>query len=206
MKVKICGLRTADDARIVARAGVDLAGLVLVPGSRRHLGLDDARRVRDALGDVEPVAVFRDAPLDVVDAAIDALGVRWVQLHGDEPPDAVRHVAARCDVIRAVARHRFDLLDVAALAPHVAAFLVDGAEPGSGRPVDHRGLDRDLFAGRPFWVAGGLGPDDVAEVVERVRPDGVDVATGVTEQGRLSAARVSAFVEQARSAARRRSS
>lgn len=206
MKVKICGLRSADDARVVAAAGVDLAGLVLVPGSRRHLALDDARRVRDALGDVEPVAVFRDAPIEVVDAAIDALDVRWVQLHGDEPSAMVRHVASRCSVIRAVARHRIDQLDVAALAPHVAAFLVDGAEPGSGQPVDHRGLEGDRFAGRPFWVAGGLDPDNVEEIVERVRPHGVDVATGVTDAGRLSAARALAFVERARSADRRRAS
>jgi len=204
VKVKICGLRSADDARVVAAAGVDLAGLVLVPGSRRHLGLDDARRVRDALGDVEPVAVFRDAPIEVLDAAIDALAVTWVQLHGDEPLDVVRHVAARCVVIRAVARDRVHHLDVGALAPHVAAFLVDGAEPGSGRPVDHRGIDVGRLGGRPLFVAGGLDPDNVAAVVERVRPQGVDVATGVTEGGALSSARVHAFVEQARSAARRR--
>lgn len=206
MKVKICGLRTEADARLVAAAGADLAGLVLVPGSRRALDLDQARRVRDALGDVEPIVVFRDASVATIDAAIGALAVRWVQLHGDEPIATVRHVAARCAVIRALPRDRIEAFDVQATAPHVAAFLVDGAEPGSGRRVDHAGIDAGRLGGRPFYVAGGLDPDNVASVVERVRPDGVDVATGVTEGGRLSAARVGAFVERARSADRRRTS
>lgn len=202
MKVKICGLRTAEDAAAVAAAGVELAGLIFVPGTRRFLTLEAARPVRAALGAVEPVGVFRDASAEDILSTVDALELRWVQLHGSEPLGTVRQVAARCRLIRSVLVTAIDELDVAGLAPLVAAFLVDGAQPGSGVAVDHRPATRDRFGGRPFFVAGGLGPDNVADVVTRVRPDGVDVATGVTSEGRLCPIRLASFVQRARAAAR----
>ncbi len=200
MKVKICGVRSERDALAVVRAGADLAGVNFIPGTKRFVAPEDAGALCAALGAERAVGIFRDAPFQLVLETVDALGLRWVQLHGHEPPAMVRRLADRCRVIRAVVSSEVDRLHMAELAPLVAAFLVDGPAPGSGAPVTHDGISTALFFGRPFFVAGGLAPRTVAEVVRRLRPDGVDVATGVTSGGVIDPDLVASFIEQARGA------
>jgi len=200
MKIKICGVRSVRDAELVREAGAELAGLNFVPRSRRYLRASEAPAVRRALGAVEAVGVFMDEELDVMLAAADALELRWVQLHGREPLATVRRVSRRCAVIRAVIASELADTDMTALAPWVSAFLLDGASPGSGTPVLHPTDLRASLCGRPFFVAGGLRPDNVADAVRRTHPDGVDVATGVTAGGSIDAVLLGSFVERARAA------
>jgi len=198
MMVKICGLRSVDDARLVREHGADLAGLILVPGSKRCLTQADALRIRRALGDVEVVGVFRDATPEVVANAAAALSLDWIQLHGQESLETVERLGARFRVMRALSTAALEASYVEALAPHVAAFLVDGPVPGSGQETDHARIDGAAFLGRPFFVAGGLHAGNVGRIIARARPDGVDVATGVTEGGTIVAHRLAAFIASAR--------
>jgi phosphoribosylanthranilate isomerase len=200
VKVKICGVRTPRDAELVARSGADLAGLNFVPESRRFLRAQAAAEVRGALGDVTPVGVFRDAPIDEILRLVDALDLSWVQLHGRESIATLERVAARCSVIRALPIEDADRPEVEEMARWTSAFLVDGPVPGSGVAVDCSRLCRARFEGRPLFLAGGLRPENVADLVRRARPDGVDVATGVTHDGAIDGALVASFVERARGA------
>ena len=202
MKIKVCGVRTMAAARACDRGGADMAGLNFVSTSRRRVDVRGARGLLPALGAVTPVGVFMDQPGEEVAAVALALGLSWVQLHGAEGPELCRGLAGRFSVIKALtADEALDSDLVAAYAPHVCAFLVDGRAPGSGRAWRWSRLASfgGVVAGRPLWLAGGLCPESVAGAVVCARPKGVDVASGVETDGEQDEARIVAFCEAARS-------
>ena len=205
MQIKICGLRTVADALACVTAGVDLAGLNFVPASRRYVGAG-AAAVRAALGSVKPVGVFADTPADQIRAHAEAIDLSWIQLHGKETPADCAALSGYA-IIKAVDHDALSRpADLRAYAPHVAAFLVDGRVPGSGRPWDFRTLQPHLENGqlwkRPVFVAGGLDPENVAGVVTALAPYGVDVASGIEIDHRPDPGRITAFCAAARRARR----
>ncbi len=207
VQVKVCGIRDRDGARACATAGVDFAGLNFVPGTRRAIDPERARGLLPLLGVARPVAVTRDAPTDLALRIARDLGVRWIQLHGTESPEHCEHLAVhgRLRVIKAITAA--DAADPGLLRAYAASanvLLVDGREPGSGRPWPWPDLApllrgaRGLLAGVPWWLAGGLGPDNVAAGVAALRPSGVDAASGVERDGSTDLARVASFCRAAR--------
>jgi phosphoribosylanthranilate isomerase len=203
--VKVCGLTTPEDAACAADAGADAIGLVFWPKSPRAVDLDAARRIAAAVPPaVVRVGVFVDAPADAIAQAVDAVGLDLVQLHGAEPP-AILDVLPR----RAWKALRVGAGFAAAeLAPwsRAAGVLLDarveGMPGGSGRSFDWA-VAASLRERVGFLVlAGGLDAENVGRAVVTVRPDGVDVSTGVeSAPGRKDPARVRAFVQAARAAA-----
>lgn len=199
--VKICGVTTPDDARDVASAGADAIGVNFWPASRRFAGERAAEILAAIPTGVLKVGVFVNPdPAEVV-AALQVHQLDRIQLHGDERPEAFAHVA-RERTIRAVrVRDATSLQDLAAWRG--ALFLYDADVPGYGgggvtAPWDV--LSRG--APRPFLLAGGLTPDNVAAAIRALRPDGVDVASGVeSAPGRKDLGRVRDFIARARQAA-----
>ncbi|MEZ4471529.1 MAG: phosphoribosylanthranilate isomerase [bacterium] len=197
LTVKICGVRDAASARAAARA--DHAGFVFAPGRRRTVDVPTARALRPLLGAARAVGVFLEVPLPQVRAIADAVGLDAVQLHGPVSPADCAALAPLA-VWRAVAvDEAFDPAQLAAFVPHVAAFVLDAATPGGGRPFDHARVAH-LRLGRPWILAGGLTPETVADAIARTRPDGVDCASGIERDGHPDPARVAAFIENARRA------
>jgi phosphoribosylanthranilate isomerase len=180
MIVKICGVMRVEDGLAAAEAGADLVGLNFWSGSRRHVAMAVARAIADALpAHVRTVGVFVNAPADEIDATIAAVGLDLVQLHGDETADFCRPFAAR-----AIRAFRVGVAaDLEPLASHPAAqFLLDTPSAGyggSGRTFDWTLAIAAHRYRRPFFLAGGLTPDNVADAIARVEPHGVDVAGGV---------------------------
>lgn len=212
--VKVCGLRSPEAARACADAGVDFAGLNFVPGRPRCLTQDRAVDLLAELGAVQPVALFRDAEAARIDDLAGALGVRWIQLHGGESPEQCVRLAARQHGRRIIKALTADQVrDAGAMRAYAAAvevFLVDGREPGSGRPWSWAALTEararlrerrpGLLAGRPFWIAGGLDPDNVAEGIHALAPAGVDAASGLERGGETAPELIHGFVRAARAA------
>jgi phosphoribosylanthranilate isomerase len=178
VRVKICGLTRPEDAVAAEAAGVDAVGLILHAPSRRLVDLAQAEAIVAPLGPfVARVGVVVDAPDDFLDEAIDRLRLDVLQFHGSEGEDDMAPYRDRVRLLKAV---RFSTsLDIAALARlPVDAVLVDGSEPGSGRPFPWEEAPR--LAELPRWIlAGGLTPENVADAVRRLGPYGVDVASGV---------------------------
>lgn len=198
-RVKICGITSVDDARMVIDAGADAIGLVFA-GSKRRIDVDTARAiVRCVPPFVAVVGVFMDAPVEEVLAIASAVGCDTVQLHGNEDPAYCRRVvAAGYRVIKRIRVHDADTpaeLRVRMEPYRVHGFLLD---PGAG--------DGRLFAWSvargltgPIIVAGGLTPANVQDVLRVLRPYAVDVSSGVERApGKKDPEKVRAFLRAVR--------
>ncbi len=199
MFVKICGLANEDDALLAAALGADAVGLVFAPSPRQVSKAVARDIVRRLPPEILTVGVFRNESRSRVVELANTVGLRIVQLHGDESPEDTRWIAERVpSVIRA-----FSVTDPA--LRHLDEFgpvdvMVDGSEPGSGRSFDWSALLR-LGLDRPIILAGGLDPDNVADAIAAVRPWGVDVSTGVeSSPGHKDPVKVRRFIANARSA------
>lgn len=203
--VKVCGITREEDARVAVESGASALGLNFVSRSKRRVDVEVARRIADAVrGRVELVGVVADESADRLRELVNEVGLDWVQLHGDEPPEFVNAVP-----------HSFKALGIGGSTDVDAArgfpgprLLVDaksaGVSGGTGRAFDWR-LVEELAQARPIILAGGLTPENVARAVEQVSPWGVDVAGGVEVAGdprRKDPEKVAAFVRSARGARR----
>lgn len=199
--VKVCGITTVADARACVALGVDALGLNFWPGTPRCVSLERARQVADAVGDaVELVAVFVDASVEEIRRVREITSLRWVQLHGVEPPAQVEALLPEAYKAVGVA----DAGDVrAALGYPGDKLLLDarvpGAMPGGTGHAFDWALATEVARRRQLVLAGGLHAGNVAEAVARVRPWRVDVASGVERApGVKDLAKVEAFVRAAK--------
>ena len=201
MFVKICGIVRPIDATAAIDAGADAIGLNFVPTSSRSIDLDTARAVLAIVPDhIMTVGIFRDHSPSEVLAITSTLGLRAAQLHGDGSSKDTAAVAAGVDTVIKVVAAESPTLD--SIGDHNADIvMVDAADPGGGVPFDWH-LVGDLVTKHKVLLAGGLRPSNVAEAIGRVRPWGVDVATGVESEPRRKDARAIAhFVDAAASSA-----
>lgn len=202
VKVKICGVTSAADARAAVAAGADFVGVNFVPASPRCLTPERAAAVAAAAVGATVVAVFADADPDEVRRASDAVGARLLQFHGAESPD----YCGRFDrpVIKAVrAPDAETLARLAERYAGVAHLLVDAWAPGrlggTGRRLDVEAAS--VLDPARLFVAGGLDADSVAAIVARLRPYAVDVATGVeSSPGVKDHGEIERFVRYAKAA------
>jgi phosphoribosylanthranilate isomerase len=177
MFVKICGITTEEDALLAVALGADAVGFVFAPSPRQiaaGVARDIARRLPP---EVLTVGVFRNETSRRVVEITQAAGLRGAQLHGHESMTDTRWVADRVPVvIKGFAAGDPHLDDFDAYGASIA--LVDSPLPGSGEVFDWS-LAEGAPANRRLLLAGGLTPENVAEAIDRVRPWGVDVSTGV---------------------------
>lgn len=214
-RIKICGITNVADARVAAEAGADALGLNFFSKSRRFVASAAAREIAAAVpAGVTRVGVFVNQSAAEISQIITALGLDCVQLHGDEPAEIVSELPVDVKIVRAFRCGRAGLAPLASYLKSCCAVgrvpdlvLVDadaaGEFGGSGQRADWARVarERDLIRGVPLVLAGGLAPENVAEAIATVRPDGVDVASGVeSSPGNKDAAKVRGFVAAARAA------
>jgi phosphoribosylanthranilate isomerase len=210
MRVKICGLCSAADARLAADAGADYAGVILSPVGSRRQTVEGAASIFEGAGSLVRVGVFVDADVDTILATAKILGLGVLQLHGAETGDVVDRLRAAGDwrIWKAVRlRTPLDLIEaLAKWSGRADGLLLDGwsvrGHGGVGASFawqDVAPLRDRVPAGMELIVAGGLDPDNVGLAIRTLAPDTVDVSSGVeTSPGVKSADRVRAFVKVAR--------
>jgi phosphoribosylanthranilate isomerase len=199
--VKICGVTTPEDAAFAAAAGADAIGINFWPRSKRYVAPSAARAIVDAIpADVLKVGVFVDAAAVEVERCVDELGLDRAQLHGDE--QALAFGAFDPARLIRVVRVRDESSFAAEADWRPALWLYDAHVEGfGGAGVTAPWSLIAARARRPFLLAGGLTPENVADAIVAVRPAGVDVASGVElSPGRKDPAKVEAFIFAARAA------
>ncbi len=199
-KIKICGITNATDALAAVEAGADALGFVFHRQSPRWV---DAKVVKAIVSDlppfVLPVGVFVDEDANVVRDLMDECGLALAQLHGDEPASYCERLGR--PVVKAIRlKDRGSLLALAEFRgrAQVRGFVVDAfsedAYGGTGQTADWNLAAEAANAAR-ILLAGGLTPANVVEAIERVRPYGVDVSSGVeASPGKKDPEKVRAFI------------
>jgi phosphoribosylanthranilate isomerase len=209
--VKICGINSREAADAALRAGVDFAGLVFFERSPRHLPLDQSAVLARLLrGRTRIVTLLVDPTDSVLDETLAAVSPDLIQLHGSESPARVAAIAARSGrpIIKVLAIA--DSQDVArahAYEDVVDYLLFDAkADASATRPGGWgSAFDWQLVSGRtfrrPFGLAGGLNPENVARAIKVSGASFVDASSGVEDApGRKSPDKIAAFVANARNA------
>ena len=177
-RVKICGITRPEDGREAAALGADAIGLVFVERSPRRVDVDPARAICAALPPLTTsVGLFMNAEPAFVRSVLEAVPLNWLQFHGDESADYCRSFGR--PYIKALPMGSPDSVDYADW-PDASALLLDahaaGGMGGSGQRLDWSALTPPE---RPWILAGGLSPDNVAEAVRALKPTAVDVSSGV---------------------------
>ncbi|WP_297364041.1 phosphoribosylanthranilate isomerase [Acidiferrobacter sp.] len=180
-RVKICGITRPTDAAAAAAAGADAIGLVFYRPSPRHVDIDTARAILDAVPPfVTRVGLFVDAAADEIEAVLASVALDVLQFHGRETPEECRRYGR--PYLKAISMG--EGVDVRAAEAHYASaqgLLLDthqkGRPGGTGQIFDWGRIPAGL--GKPVILAGGLSVANVAAAIDQVRPYAVDVSGGV---------------------------
>lgn len=205
MKIKICGVKRIEDATTAADHGADFLGFIFVPSSPRFIEPEEAAVVAAAVRkDREKppkfVGVFRDASNDYIREIASIVGLDLIQLHGAEGEEDIRELGI--PVIKSL--RVGDTLPDTSATPTAAWLLFDTYDErrsgGTGRRFDWSLLA--LYSrSKPFFLSGGITPENVSAAISLVRPDAIDVASGVeSEPGVKDHAKLAQLFERVRRA------
>jgi len=216
IKVKICGIRSLEDALVAAEAGADFIGMVFVPERHRRITPKEAKIIVDGVrssGGPVPriVGLFADQAIEEVAGIVEYCALDLVQLCGKESVEYAGQTG--CDVIKVVhVAESATAEDDAGTGARVKEFsgvghlvtldrYVEGIQGGTGKGFDWDVAASLSQAGHPFLLAGGLTPENVSDAITNVKPWGVDVSSGVETNGDKDHGKIKDFMQAAREAA-----
>lgn len=226
-KIKMCGLRNLEDIEAVNEWKPDYAGFVFAPESRRYVTAEQAAELKDHLDpQIQAVGVFVDEAPERVAALLNEGVIDLAQLHGSEdeeylvrlreltlkPVIQAFRILSREDVVRAMKSSADEiLLDSGAGTGSTFNWEVLRIESGYDRAIDaekdgerafctKRNREKSLYAEetRPYFLAGGLNPQNVTEAIRQLHPYAVDVSSGIETDGSKDREKIAAFVTAVR--------
>lgn len=191
VQVKICGITQPQQGVKIMAMGANHLGFICVPQSPRYIAPVGIAAVVEALAvagysSASTIGVFANATPETIVATVEESGLTGIQLHGAEPPalcQQLRQCFPHHTLIKALrVKEAATLATAQAYAPWVDALLLDAYHPdqlgGTGHTLDWDTL-RDFRPACPWWLAGGLNPDNVATALALTQPDGIDLSSGV---------------------------
>ena len=188
-KVKICGLSTPEAVKTAVEAGADYIGFVFAP-SKRQVTLEQARQLATGIPKgVQKVGVFVSPQREEVEQACQVVGLDLIQVHGPMDETILQDLPQQ--MIRAVQ------VGKDATLPETSAdyLLFDAPVAGSGQTFDWQKLESQKFT-KPFFIAGGLTEDNVADAIRFFNPYAVDVSSGVETNGIKDQEKIKRFIER----------
>ena len=198
VKVKICGLRRPEDIEAANAAKPDYVGFIFVPETKRYVNPDLAASFRrDLAADIQTVGVFVNAPIEEVVAICQAGTIDLVQLHGEEDQAYIAHLKGQVDqnIIKSVA-----VGDELVVDPNQADYLLfDSLSPsrgGSGKIFVWEMVS--AYKEKPFFLAGGLGVENIEEALKVVQPYAVDASSSLETDGVKDPVKMQEFVAKIR--------
>ncbi|WP_434121043.1 phosphoribosylanthranilate isomerase [Salinicoccus roseus] len=196
MKIKICGVQSVEAAWWAVEAGVDMIGLMFAD-SRRKIGVAEAREIVRAVGqDIDCTGVFVNEPIDEVRRIYEAVGLDFVQLHGDESRDYAE--ALDIPVIKAFSIRQTDIRE---MFRYSADYILIDSPPGryrggTGHAFDWSALDHPDVDQSRLILAGGINSGNIRQAYESVSPAYVDISSGVETDGAKDRKKIFELTEQ----------
>ena len=195
-KIKMCGLSRIEDIEAANAIKPDYIGFVFAEISKRRVSALEASKLKSKLApDIKAVGVFLDDKLDFVASMLNLGIVDMVQLHGSEDEEYIERVRQITNkpIIKAfIIRSKEDV--ERAERSTADYILLDGGK-GEGKAFDWS-LLKDIK--RPYFLAGGLNPDNVSDAVKALKPYAVDVSTGIETDGVKDREKMTAFADAVR--------
>ncbi|BAZ52296.1 N-(5'-phosphoribosyl)anthranilate isomerase [Nostoc sp. NIES-4103] len=187
MRVKICGITQPDQSFAIASLGATALGFICVPTSPRYVTTAQIQAaVAQLPKNVDRIGVFANADISEISDTVINSGLTGVQLHGDESPefcDQLRQALPQVEIIKALRIRSVEHLnETINYAQYVDTLLLDAYHPqqlgGTGQTLDWQMLQQ-FSPGCPWFLAGGLTPDNIVTALSQVKPDGIDLSSGV---------------------------
>jgi phosphoribosylanthranilate isomerase len=187
MRIKICGIKDPEQGRFIVNSGATALGFVCVPKSPRFINAAQINSVVELIpSSIDIIGVFANTSMEnIQDIAINS-GLTGIQLHGDESVEFcrnIRELLPDLEIIKALRiRDIFDLQNISVYQNYVDTVLLDAYHPkqlgGTGKTIDWKILRR-LDPGIPWFLAGGLTPNNIIEALKYLKPNGIDLSSGV---------------------------
>ena len=196
MKVKICGLRRPQDVAAANAAKPDYIGFIFAEKSKRYVTPETALALKHQLAsNIQAVGVFVDASVETIADIVKSGAIDMVQLHGHEDTAFLEELRKEvsCPIIKAHVIHTPEDAKNAEAFPADHVLLDSGS--GSGQTFDWSVLQK---VQRPYFLAGGLSPENVTAAIRQLHPYGVDVSSGVETDGYKDAEKMARFVKACR--------
>ncbi|MEM9272832.1 MAG: phosphoribosylanthranilate isomerase [Cyanobacteria bacterium P01_F01_bin.143] len=188
MRIKICGITKAEQANKIAQLGATALGFICVARSPRYVTSSQiARIIRQLTISVDNIGVFANAEIGEIAQIVIETGLSGVQLHGAESPEFCQQlcqaVPSKIEIIKAFRiKTPESLAETALYGDYVDTLLLDAYDPqmlgGTGKTINWQGL-QEFNPTLPWMLAGGLNPDNVSDALAQLKPDGIDLSSGV---------------------------
>ena len=195
-KIKMCGLSRAEDIQAANAIKPDYIGFVFAEISKRKVSALEASKLKSKLDpEIKAVGVFLDDKIDFVASMLNLGIVDVVQLHGSEDEEYIEKVRKITNkpIIKAFIIRSEE--DVKRAERSTADYILLDGGKGEGRAFDWS-LLKEIK--RPYFLAGGLNPDNVGDAVKALKPFAVDVSTGIETDGVKDREKMTAFANTVR--------
>lgn len=195
-KIKLCGLTRPCDIEYVNMLLPEYIGFVFAPKSRRYLSPEHAKEMREKLDSrITPVGVFVDEKIEVIVSLVQRNIINVVQLHGSEDEEYIANLrkAVNCPIIKAFCME--SEADIISANHSSADYVMLDSGGGTGTAFDHS-LIQNIT--RPYFLAGGLTPQNVKEATEMLHVFAVDASSSLETDGWKDKNKMTAFVHAVR--------
>jgi len=186
VKVKICGFTTREDIEYALSLGIEIIGINFWQETPRYVSLEKAKKLLDNLpAGVMSIGVFVNPDEEVLFNILDKLNLSGVQLHGEEPPAFISRIKRQFPdrvIIKALRAENKDVLQLGLRKYSPDFFLLDAFKKnipgGTGIGIDRTILRQSCLPWEKIFLAGGITPENVREILKEFNPYGIDVASG----------------------------
>ena len=204
-KIKICGLSRREDIESVNMVSPDYIGFIMgFPKSHRNITIERAKTLRAGLKEgIQVVGVFVDAEISMIVDACAQKVIDIIQLHGREDIRYIERLKAvlasvevQAKIIKAIQVKSKEDLTLIKEVP--ADMILLDAGMGDGKLFSQEQMELLNSVNRDYFLAGGLNPENVSELLESLHPFGVDVSSGVETEKKKDRKKIRRFVQNVR--------
>ncbi|KRH97067.1 MULTISPECIES: phosphoribosylanthranilate isomerase [Cylindrospermopsis] len=187
MRIKICGITQPQQSLAITQLGATALGFICVPSSPRYVSIEQINLATSHIPDhIDKIGVFANSTIFEITKVVSSSSLTGVQLHGDETPlfcEELRQVLPNIELIKAFRVRSWEQLETTLnYTSGVDTFLLDAYHPqqlgGTGKTLDWQVL-QSFRPALPWFLAGGLTPDNVLTALTQIHPDGIDLSSGV---------------------------